>query len=98
MQVVMGAILQQLGHEGFEAHIKDVQEQYSRRAGIITAAAEKHLTGLAEWSPITAGMFMWLKLLGFEDASQILPVLQEAKVVVVPGELLSSPWQLGHPR
>lgn len=82
----MGAILQEMGHSGFEAHIRDIQVQYARRAGIMMAAAEKHLTGLAEWAPISAGMFMWLRLYGFDDASQILAALQEAKVVVVPGK------------
>ena len=48
-------------------------------------ACDEHLTGLAEWAPVQAGMFVWLKLKGFEDATQIVPDLQDAKVVVVPG-------------
>lgn len=74
-----------MGLDGFEDHIKHIQEQYSRRADIIMKAAEKHLTGLATWDPVQAGMFLWIKLKGFQDATQIVPDLQDAKVIVVPG-------------
>ena len=48
--------------------------------------AEKHLAGLAEWFAPSAGMFMWVKLLaGIRDADQILELLKDAKVVIVPG-------------
>ena len=89
MQVVLGALVRHMGHDGFEQHIKHIQELYCRRADIIMKAAEKHLTGLAEWDPVQAGMFLWIKLLGFEDATQIVPDLQNAKVIVVPGMQLS---------
>lgn len=88
MQVVVGSLLQRMGQEGFEAHVKDIQGQYAERASVIQAAAAKHLTGLADWAPVTAGMFMWVRLRGFEDASQILGELQDAKVIVVPGKPL----------
>ena len=48
--------------------------------------ADKHLTGLAEWNPPSAGMFLWIKLLaGVTDADQIFELLKDARVVVVPG-------------
>ena len=85
MQVTVGAMLTHMGHAGFEQHIRGLQEQYARRAAIIMGAMERHLTGLADWAPVEAGMFLWVKLRGFEDASQILGELESAKVIVVPG-------------
>ena len=72
MQVTVGAVLTHMGHAGFEQHIQGLQEQYARRAAIIMSAMDRHLTGLADWAPVEAGMFLWVKLRGFEDASQIL--------------------------
>lgn len=84
-QVVVAAILHKMGHEGFEDHIRSIQEQYSRRAGLISAAASKHLKDLADWASVGAGMFMWLKLRGLEDTTELLGELESAKVIVVPG-------------
>ena len=51
-------------------------------------STEEHLTGLAEWTMPSAGMFMWIKLLaGISDSDEILEELKENKVVVVPGQL-----------
>ena len=51
----------------------------------------QYLTGLAEWLPPQAGMFMWLKLgAGVKDADDIIDTLREEKVGVVPGECLRS--------
>lgn len=86
-----------MGHEGFENHLKTVQAKYTRRAEIITQAAEKHLQDLAEWAPISAGMFMWIRLKGIDDANIVLSDLQSAGVIVVPG--MSNPlqnWSLRH--
>ena len=81
----MAALLEKWGRAGFEAHIKDIQAQYARRASIVHAAAKKHLAGLATWAEPRAGMFLWVRLCGFEDAAQILSQLREARVIVVPG-------------
>ena len=51
-------------------------------------AADRHLTGLAEWTTPTAGMFAWIKLNGVEDSEQL--IMQKAideKVLMVPGTL-----------
>ena len=94
MQVTVGAMLTHMGQAGFEQHIRGLQEQYARRAAIIMGAMDRHLTGLADWAPVEAGMFLWVKLRGFEDASQILGELESAKVIVVPGDPLCSAQKL----
>lgn len=50
--------------------------------------AEKQLSRYAEWVAPRAGMFLWLKLKHVEDSMDIFEELKQAKVVVVPGELL----------
>ena len=45
VQVVVSELLEKWGRSGFETHIKDIQRQYARRAGIVHAAAKKHLVG-----------------------------------------------------
>ena len=84
-QVVVGSLLTEIGHKGFEAHIRSLQEQYARRAGLMHAAAKKHLCGLADWTEPDAGMFMWLRLRGVHDASEIVNELEGAGIIVVPG-------------
>ncbi len=50
------------------------------------SSAERHLRGLAEWSVPTAGMFVWLRLLGVEDAHTLISEhAVAAKVLFVPG-------------
>ena len=75
------------GPAGFDRHIRGMQREYAERAAVIHAAAEEHLTGLANWTRPAAGMFLWLKLLTVSDADEILDNLKDAGVVVVPGML-----------
>ena len=74
---VIAKILEAWGPSGFEQHVTkactvatiisnhtpQVRTFYQSQAAHMLAAATKHLTGLAEWSEPTAGMFMWFKLL-----------------------------------
>lgn len=87
-QVLVSEMIQAWGPAGLEAHTCTMQRSYAHRAQVVLAAAEKHLTGLAEWTTPSAGMFMWMKLLaGITDADEILDELKENKVVVVPGRI-----------
>ena len=88
----MAALLERLGPGGFETHLKTVQAKYANRAGVIMKAADKHLKGLAEWDTIVSGMFLWLRLTGIKDVNDILPDLQAAGVIVVPGTLKLSEY------
>ncbi|GAB4818408.1 hypothetical protein N2152v2_005454 [Parachlorella kessleri] len=90
-QLMTWQVLSTWGDEGLECHVCAMQREYARRADIIHSAAHRELAGLAQWERPVAGMFMWAKLLGVEDAYDILPQLREAQVVVVPG-------RIAHPR
>jgi DNA-binding transcriptional MocR family regulator len=57
-------LLQQWGRQGLEAYVQQLQQRYARTAAVAEAAAAKHLGDIAEWQPIRAGMFMWVKIKG----------------------------------
>jgi DNA-binding transcriptional MocR family regulator len=52
------------GPQGFEAFVKRLQRKYAQQALAAAAAAQQHLQDVAEWQPVKAGMFLWVKLKG----------------------------------
>eukprot|EP00775_Hariotina_reticulata_P010800 gene10800-10956_t len=83
-QVFMHQLLQRWDRSGFEAFVTRLQQKYARQAQIAVAAAAEHLAGLAEWQPVQAGMFMWCKLTGNGDSSNLVDAAAAEKVMVVP--------------
>ena len=63
-QVLIHALLQQWGREGFATHVLHLQALYGRLAREADAAAHLHLADLCDWQPSKAGMFMWFKMKG----------------------------------
>jgi DNA-binding transcriptional MocR family regulator len=58
-------LLQSWGPRGWVAHLHTLRELYMRKACALSAAVEQQLSGLVAWTGTpTAGMFMWLQLLG----------------------------------
>ena len=51
-------LIQLWGIEGFMNHVTSIEEFYQRRRDIMLDAANKHLTGLAEFSSPDGGMFL----------------------------------------
>ena len=71
---------------GFEIHMSKVAQFYQERCAFFLAAAERHLTGLAEWTAPTAGMFVWLRLHGVLETHALTSEhAVTAKVLLVPG-------------
>lgn len=64
LQVLLHQLLVFWGPTGFEAFLKRLQRKYAQQAVAAAAAAEQHLSDLAEWQPVTAGMFQWMRLKG----------------------------------
>ncbi|KAL6776906.1 hypothetical protein ACKKBF_B03955 [Auxenochlorella protothecoides x Auxenochlorella symbiontica] len=86
-QAMAAALLSSWGEAGLHDHLSHVQRIYAERAEAMHAAAQRHLEGLARWSLPRAGMFLWMTILGVDDASQLTAALVEAKVVVAPGRI-----------
>ncbi|XP_014446852.1 kynurenine/alpha-aminoadipate aminotransferase, mitochondrial isoform X2 [Tupaia chinensis] len=85
-QFMIAQLLHQWGEEGFLAHVDRVIDFYRNQRDAILAAAEKWLSGLAEWHTPTAGMFLWVKIKGINDTKQLLEEkLLKKEVVMLPG-------------
>lgn len=70
---------------GFDSHVKKLATHYQSKSEIFIRACVKHLTGLCEWNVPTAGMFVWLNILGCDDSTSIVMLAIERNVLVVPG-------------
>ena len=77
--------------EKWEAHLARVCAFYSSQCDAFMAAADRHLVDpagkpLAEYARPSAGMFVWIKLLGVADTTAlIMQKAVEKKVLLVPG-------------
>ena len=59
-------------YPGFVDHVAGVAELYRQRRDCFVASAKAHLAGLAEWEVPSAGMFVWLRLLGVSDTDALI--------------------------
>ncbi|XP_014645367.1 PREDICTED: kynurenine/alpha-aminoadipate aminotransferase, mitochondrial isoform X1 [Ceratotherium simum simum] len=85
-QILILQLLHQWGEEGFLAHVERVTEFYRKQKDAVLAAADKWLSGLAEWHVPTAGMFLWVKVKGINDVKHLMEEKALKKeVLVVPG-------------
>uniref|UniRef100_H2ZC30 Aminotransferase class I/classII large domain-containing protein n=1 Tax=Ciona savignyi TaxID=51511 RepID=H2ZC30_CIOSA len=86
VQMMVSGLLDQWGMEGFENHVRNVQEFYKGRRDAMLTYAKKWLTGLAEWSEPQGGMFLWMKLTGVDDTTSLIKKRAlEKKVLLLPG-------------
>eukprot|EP01121_Diplochlamys_sp_Union-15-3_P000997 TRINITY_DN1083_c0_g1_i1.p1 TRINITY_DN1083_c0_g1~~TRINITY_DN1083_c0_g1_i1.p1 ORF type:complete len:420 (+),score=51.15 TRINITY_DN1083_c0_g1_i1:86-1345(+) len=88
-QILVTKLLEQWGEEGFANQIKIIQEFYTKQRNTLLRSCERHLTGLAEWYPPSAGMFIWVKLNGVEDTDYLLHNATTTKVLLAPGKYFS---------
>ena len=78
-------------YPAWESHLRKNNAFYLKQCDVFFEAAAKHLRGddgkpLAEYKRPTAGMFVWMKLLGVTDSTQlIMTEAVEKKVLLVPG-------------
>ncbi|KAM8764805.1 kynurenine/alpha-aminoadipate aminotransferase, mitochondrial [Rhynchonycteris naso] len=85
-QLMVSQLLHQWGEEGFLAHIERVIDYYRKQKDALLAAADKWLSGLAEWHVPTAGMFIWIKIKGINDVKKLVEEKAIKKeILMVPG-------------
>lgn len=86
-QIMVSKLMDHWGKRGFDEHATKVARFYCQRRDVLLAAAERHLTGLATWSPPDAGMFLWIKLNGIDDTKALIEEkAAAANVLFVPGQ------------
>eukprot|EP01135_Chromosphaera_perkinsii_P010381 Nk52_evm53s2118 gene=Nk52_evmTU53s2118 len=75
-----------LAKNHFKAHAQKVANLYKQRRDIFIKYCEQHLQGLATWSVPEAGMFVWFKVIGVNDTTQLIQSKAvEKKVLLLPG-------------
>ncbi|XP_075840673.1 kynurenine/alpha-aminoadipate aminotransferase, mitochondrial [Microtus pennsylvanicus] len=85
-QLMISQLLYQWGEEGFLAHIDRTIDFYRDQRSAILAAADRWLSGLAEWHAPNAGMFLWIKVKGISDTKELIEKKAIKKeVLFVPG-------------
>ncbi|XP_042324660.1 kynurenine/alpha-aminoadipate aminotransferase, mitochondrial-like isoform X2 [Sceloporus undulatus] len=85
-QVLLVQLFKKWGHTGFLQHADRVSEFYKSQRDLMLAAADKWLTGLAEWYSPKAGLFLWFKIKGISDTYQmIMEKALERGVSLLPG-------------
>lgn len=94
-QAMVLALLESWGKEGWKAHLEGVCAFYRSQRNHFLSSAERHLAGLVEWNAPDAGMFIWMKLLGVDDAQELIETKAvESGVLLVPGSVfLPNPRQ-----
>ena len=86
-QIMVSKLMDHWAKRGFDEHATKVAKFYCQRRDVLLAAAERHLKGLATWSPPDAGMFLWLKLNGIDDTKALIEEkAAAANVLFVPGQ------------
>lgn len=85
-QLMVSQLLHQWGEEGFLAHTERVIDYYKKQKDALLKAADKWLSGLAEWHAPTAGMFIWFKIKGISDVKKLVEEKAIKKeILMVPG-------------
>jgi len=68
-QTIAFALLDSWGYDGFIKHCETVSQFYKEKRDVFEKYMQKHLGGLAEWTPPESGMFYWFKLLSFDGTA-----------------------------
>ncbi|XP_049607672.1 kynurenine/alpha-aminoadipate aminotransferase, mitochondrial [Syngnathus scovelli] len=85
-QLMVSQLLHSWGQDGFLQHVDGVTEFYRKQRDAMISSAHKWLTGLAKWHSPSAGMFLWMELMGVSDTRQlIMEKALEKEVLLVPG-------------
>merc|ERR1712059_199440 len=86
-QVVTAALLDQWGHQGFLDHVDEVEGFYKAGRDLMVVAADKHLTGLVEYSVPAGGMFLWMRVPGLSSTwDMIMERGLKKNIMLMPGK------------
>ena len=86
-QVLVSDLMSQWGSTGFNNHIREVEDFYKNRRNKLHEAADKHLTGLCEFSIPLGGMFLWIKVPGLGSTwDMIMQRGLQQNIMLMPGK------------
>jgi 2-aminoadipate transaminase len=67
-------------------HVKTIRAVYRERRDAMLAAMAAHFPPGVSWTKPQGGLFLWLTLPGWMDATEVLRLAVEQKVALVPGQ------------
>ncbi|XP_033738689.1 kynurenine/alpha-aminoadipate aminotransferase, mitochondrial-like [Pecten maximus] len=71
-QMFVLSLLKKWGHDEFLARAKETSNLYLKRSQLCVKYLKKHLTGLAEWTRPTGGMFIWIKIPAVTNTNELI--------------------------
>lgn len=87
-QSLVSTLLGHWGQDGWSEHVASVRQVYLERRDVMLECLERHLGRFAEWNVPSAGMFIWIKLLGIDDTEVLIKEKAVAhRVLLVPGKV-----------
>ncbi|MCL4140216.1 UNVERIFIED_CONTAM: hypothetical protein GTU68_001550, partial [Idotea baltica] len=85
-QVICNELLKQWGDDGLERNMLKIRDFYSTQKNHLNKAAEKYLSGLCEWNTPVGGMFLWVKVLGLTDTTEmVIKRALKKEILLMPG-------------
>lgn len=86
-QLMAYQLLEHWGHDGFFKHVEQVSNFYRQKRDEFVECLDRHMNGRAKWVVPTAGMFVWLDLLGgiTDSYDLIMSKALKKNVLAIPG-------------
>ena len=81
---IQALVLDLIAHPQFPTHIQQLCRMYSERYQALASALSESLGRRCEFEPVKGGMFVWLKLPGFDPLTVAKAALSKG-VAIVPG-------------
>jgi len=78
------------------AHVRKIRPMYCERRDVMLASMEKHFPEGITWTRPQGGLFLWVRMPDYLDATQLLDIAVEEKVAFVPGHAFYPSGNDGH--
>ncbi|XP_076245178.1 kynurenine/alpha-aminoadipate aminotransferase, mitochondrial [Calliopsis andreniformis] len=85
-QVILYKLIKMWGYDGLMSHFMRIRCFYKERRDAIALLAEKHLSGLVDFTVPQGGFFLWIKVRGINDTwKMIMQRGVKMGVIMAPG-------------
>jgi 2-aminoadipate transaminase len=78
------------------AHVRKIRPMYRERRDVMLASMEKHFPEGVTWTKPQGGLFLWVRMPEYLDATKLLDIAVEEKVAFVPGHAFYPSGEDGH--
>jgi 2-aminoadipate transaminase len=78
------------------AHVRKIRPMYCERRDVMLASMEKHFPEGITWTRPQGGLFLWVRMPDYLDATQLLDIAVKEKVAFVPGHAFYPSGNDGH--